>query len=198
MAITVDVQDNPVFATYDETGAIVETGIGSLESDCTVITSGFTDGVVRYIVARYDTWPGEYTYAELVATAAAGYGIAPEDWLSLDSSNTYGDWIPQVVSISATALHVILKPRSEYAVIVSHDGGAWSDITYFKTRDKKYSTPDAITQLTSTIENTAAGATVTVTNSAKATVVETDAGATVTNTDSYTETVSDTGVTIVV
>jgi len=199
MAITVDIQDNPVFATYNDAGDVVETGIGSLEADCTIISSGFTDGVVKYIVARYDAWEGDHTYAEIFATGIAGAGVEPADWISVDSSHTYGDSIPQIVSISASELHVILKPRSDYAVIVSHDGGDWSAGNLFKTRDKKYSTPDAITQLTSVIEYTDAGADVTVTNNAKASVEETDHGATVTVTESrYTETETEHGATIVV
>lgn len=125
---------------------------GTKESDATVITSGETTGTILYKIARLDG-QGEI----IVGTGA-------------DTTK-----LPQVVELTATNLKIILPSRTWFKACISKDGGAygaWSEP--FHTRDKKYSTPDAITQLTDT-EKTSdptdhGSKTITVTNGAKATI----------------------------
>ena len=158
MAITVDIQDNPTNAH-----------VGQTSTDATIIYSGFDDGLTSYNIERLD-------------------GQDPE--LTIDSPI---DEQEPYLYASADRLEIVLNFRTWYRVRTSHQaagGGDWttSDWTTFKTRDKLYRTPDAITQL---VINPVTGTTVladgttqiVVENNAKATVVETAEGATVTNTD---------------
>lgn len=156
--------------------------VAKTEADATIINSGLTDSVVEYEIRRRDrqeTW----TFT------------SNQDWT--DST--------QVVSISNTQLQIILPFRQELQVRVRPEAGSWTNWFNFKTRDKRYQSPDAITQLADDRSLTAAtdgAVTYNVTNSAKATVTETDAGATVVNTDTgYNDTTSitytDAGATVI-
>jgi hypothetical protein len=78
---------------------------------------------------------------------------------------------------SASRLKIILEFRTKYQVRVKKDAGAWSAWggagadSWFKTRNKKYSTPDEINQLEDTNQVTNATAhtniTQSITNTAK-------------------------------
>jgi hypothetical protein len=160
MAITIDVQSNPN-----------RSAAGKLSADATIINSGLT-GTVLYQIRRRDR---------------ADFGVSTgENVIQFASSTDYAT-CTQVVAITAAQLQVILPFRTELQVRCSNNAGStWTDWSSFKTRDKRYQSPDAITQLTDDGNVTAAdlnSRTLNITNSAKATQVETAAGATVTNTD---------------
>ena len=139
--------------------------IGKAVTDTTIITSGFTTGTVRYEISRQD---------------------GQEDF-TVHSDGDFAKSV-KVVSVSATSLKIVLKGRQKYKVRVSQNGGDWSAWTTFKTRDKRYQTPDAITYLSDDSDSTAnvkRNRTIRVTNSAKATTAKTSKGATVTNTTDF-------------
>lgn len=147
---------------------------GTIEGEATIINSGFSNGTVLYEIDRVD-----------------GDG----DPMLFGSTDANSERFPQVVSSSAATLKIILPFRTSFKVRVNQNGGAFSSWKTFKTRDKKYSSPGAITQLSVVQSETSAGANVIVTNSAKATETATSAGATVVNTDkSYVNVTSITAV----
>lgn len=146
--------------------------VGKTIGDAVTITSGFTNGTVIYQIRRRDQSEPTFSYTTDLETAEAG----PEDE-------------PQIVSVYNTTLKIILPFRTNFQVRCSNDGGSsWQSWTSFKTRDKRYQSPDAITQLTDTSWQhgaTKTSHTITVTNAAKASVAYTDDGATVTNSDTF-------------
>lgn len=147
--------------------------VATAEADATIIESGLTDTVVEYQIRRRDRQGGVMVF----------------------TSNSDLTTSTQVVFIDNTQLKVILPFRQEFQVRVRAAEGTWSNWVNFKTRDKRYQSPDAITKLSddgSLVNTSTAGnATLNITNGAKATVVETAAGATVTNTDNgYNDTTS--------
>lgn len=154
--------------------------IGKSVADATIISSGLT-GTVTYQVRKKDH--------------SESFSIT-----STDDVTNY----PQIVSISAAQLKVILPGRQWYEAR-ANNGGAWSAWVSFKTRDKSFWTPLAGEQGRPNYDNNPTvktNKTVTVTNIGKSTVTYTSAGATVTNSDkgyngttSITETAS--GATIV-
>ncbi len=158
--ITIDTQTNPLRGNA-----------GRESRDATIINSGLT-GTVIYSIRRRD---------RATHGTSDGSGV-----LTFTSSEAFTN-STQVVAISDATLEVILPFRQELQVRVSDDAGAtWSNWVNFKTRDKRYQSPDAITQIDDDRHLTAAtegSRTYNITNSAKAVVVDTDAGATVTVTD---------------
>lgn len=179
--ITIDTQTNPLRGDA-----------GRLSADATLISSGLT-GTVTYQLRRRDR---------------ATHGTADGLGVLTFTSNSDLSTSTQVIAITAAQLQVILPLRTEWQVRCSDDSGAtWTNWANFKTRDKRYQSPDAVTQLSddsnlSAATATPAARTLNITNSAKATVVETSAGATVTNTDTVyvgTESSTDTdaGATII-
>ena len=160
MAITISTQDNPNIKVA-----------GTAAGDATVINSGFTDGIVIYQIRREDRNGIE----------ANGLDI---ELLSTDSITDK----PQIVSLSAATLKIILPFRQKFEVRVKRNSGSWSSWMQFKTRDKRYQSPDATTQLSDNSDSTSGtvnSRTITVTNTAKATVTNTAAGATVVNSDKF-------------
>lgn len=119
-----------------------------------------------------------------------------------DVSNT-----ANVIAVSSTRLKVILKERTKYKVRVKDGNGSWGSWVNFKTRDRRYQSPDNITQLTDNSDSTA-GTTksgvsnggnrrIVVTNNAKAAVTihsvltSTNKGARIVNSDTlYADTTS--------
>jgi len=160
---TVNIQDNPLIRF-----------VGTKASLTTIITSQATFDFVEYQI-----------------------NDVGNDTSMLIDTRTTGDNIHKV---SSTELKIVLKDRSKYKVRVrsrsSSVGGAWTNYSgwvSFTTRNKKYSTPDAITQLTDDTDKTViynGARTINVTNSALATVTFTGptravkgTGATVVNLD---------------
>ena len=136
---------------------------GKKEADATIISSGFGSGTVTYNIRRKDR---------------------QEDFTL--SSNTNVSKYARVISISASQLKIILSNRTNYQVRVNRNNAGYSDWVNFKTRDKTYWTPDAITQLSDNRDDSATSKTsltLTITNAAKATELRTSRGSTVTNTD---------------
>lgn len=95
--------------------------------------------------------------------------------------------IPQIDSVNGSKLKMILRERTKYRVRMSANGvtSAWFK---FKTRDKTYKSPHAITSLSDDTDDTATvkgGRTIVVTNAAKAVVVDNGKNATVTNSNDF-------------
>ena len=160
----VDIQNNPVVGK-----------VGARASDATVISSELTGNITYYQVENRDN----------------GNVINVNSDESIPSDGRKA----KVVSVSVATLKVILKERARYrARVRGASVGAWGGWVNFKTRDKRYQTPDSITQLSDDTNDTATvkgNRTIVVTNSAKATTVATSRGETVTNTDQvYSDTSS--------
>ena len=138
--------------------------VGKTEADTTIIYSGVT-GLVVYEICRIDT----------------------NETFTIKSDADISN-MANVTKLDDGELHVILPFRTNFKARsrTYSAGGTWSDWAFFKTRDKRYQTPDAISQLSDDLITASAGKgnkTITVTNDAKASVVATAAGATVTNDD---------------
>lgn len=154
MAITVNSQRNP--------GPNV---VGSKVREATIITSGYTSGPTRYQIRPRKN---------------------PQDLkvlIDLSSIENYSHkTIANLISINTSQLKIILKNKTKYEVRVKN-GIAWSDWFPFTTRDKKYSTPDAIQQLSDDVDTTVAkhgSVLYKITNNALANVAKTHRGALVT------------------
>jgi len=145
------------------------TTAGAFSNDAVTLNSGLT-GVVKYQIRRKDRVPmGSGNTVALTVT-----------------SNVADVESPLIVSKTAATLKIVLPFRTRFEFRVSNNGGGtWSAWYAFKTRDKKYSTPDMASQLlidyATDTRPSHVRETVTVTNSARATVVATSTGATVTN-----------------
>ena len=156
MAVTVNVQSNPKISVA-----------GTSTADAVVVTSGFTNrtGDVVYQFERMDrTSSFSISSKALAATASR----------------------PQVISISSTSLTIILPFRTKFRVRASQRNGAWTSWVEFKTRDKRYQSPDAIRQLSDDSDSTAwrrGNRQIIVANSAKATEQVMHYGARIVNTD---------------
>lgn len=61
-----------------------------------------------------------------------------------------------ILRLDQGTLRIRLESRTKYRARVQAEGGLWSDWVYFKTRDKRYQTPDAITKLSDDSDRTAA------------------------------------------
>lgn len=158
MAITVSTGDNPNIKKA-----------GTLAGDATTINSGFTDGIVIYQLRKE------------VRIGREKNGLDIELY-STDSITK----MPQVISVASAKLVIILPFREKYEVRVQRNGGAWSSWYQFKTRDKRYQTPDASTQLSDDSDSNSASKgkrTIIVTNSAKAVETKTSKGTKVVNSD---------------
>lgn len=137
--------------------------VGKKSADATLIYSGFSSGVTRYEIRKRDGSKN----------------------IAINSNHDITNY-PQILHLGSSYIEIILDFRTNYQVRVKTDPGSWSAWTYFKTRDKRYQSPDPITQITddsylsSTEKN---NRTIRVTNSAKSTVHNTSRGATVYNSD---------------
>lgn len=148
--------------------------VGTRAADATIIYSGITGGgVIVYQLVKKNG--NDQTITLTSNVDISGYN--------------------QVVSISDTKLEIILDFRTEYRVRIKNASGDWGLWTTFKTRDKRYTTPDAITQLhddtSTTAKDNGVNRIINVSNTAKARVITTARGATVINTDTgYVNTTS--------
>jgi hypothetical protein len=149
----------------------------------TLIYSGYTSGIVEYEIARRD-----------------GQGTIT---VSSDADITN---MPNIPALTNELIAIELPHRTEFQVRVRQNSSSWSSWLSFKTRDKRFQSPDAITQLVDdshTSDPTNKGnKTIVVHNYAKATVTPTASGATVVNTNTgYADTISvtetDQGATVV-
>jgi hypothetical protein len=167
MAITVDTQNNPSVSIA-----------GTPEADATIIYSGHTTGTILYELEQLNNEiNGEPVFSGSLSANSAW--TLPVEGL------------PQLLTVSPESIKMILPFRTTFRVRVKKNSEAWSTWTEFKTREKSYARPGSINELSEEISYTAAGASVTVTNTAKSTVELTAQGATVTNTDlGYTGTTS--------
>lgn len=133
---------------------------GQFQADTTIISSGEGSGtIVTYDIRKQD--------------GSESFRV---------SSNTNVANFPQVDSVDTTSLKIHLRERTKYRVRTLV-GGVTSGWVKFKTRDKHYRTPDAITQLSDNTDDTpvyTANRRIVVTNTAKANVVDTGKNATVT------------------
>jgi len=161
---TVNTQTNPIVAMA-----------GTKDGDCTIITSGWASTTHRTIyeivkVSTNDTYTVDTRHAAILTNG-------------------------NVRTLDASQLRIILESRTAYRVRArnAHEAhtplGDWSDWVSFTTRDKRYQSPHAITQLTDDSGRTAgsaehcSGRVINITNNGKATVTNTTTGATVVNTD---------------
>jgi hypothetical protein len=121
--------------------------------------------------------------------------MVSQDTITLNSDATVGG---NLVEISKKKIRIILESRTKYQVRVKSQYGAWSAWVQFKTRGKRYQSPDAITQLSDNTDRSAVtngpgkhpdgtplgrNRTIEVLNGALATVTDTVAGALVVNED---------------
>jgi len=191
MPISVNVQNNPNRAT-----------VGTEAADAVVINSNVaalsnSRGIVYYEIRRRDRQP------IIQSNETATVNSSPANRSVWAWSSADGTAPQDVLAISYRQLQVILPLGTHYQVRVKRNdldnlwNGSWSAWTNFKTRDKKYRTADAITQLTDTTQTSMnkpasdGPVTITVTNTAKASEVRTSRGSTVTNSDNgYNSTTS--------
>ena len=134
--------------------------VGKDLSKATLINSGFSSGTVEYHIQTIQQTNDMHVYS--AGIAASG----------------------NVVSRTSAQLAIILPGRIRYRARARQTGGgSWTAWVEFKSRDRVYCTPDAITQLITDEAASATGAQQTVTNSAKASSAASSTGVTVTNTD---------------
>ena len=141
--------------------------VGKTNTEAVVIASGFTSnsatGTVQYQIRRQDqsNWVMDGTSV-----------------LNVYASNSTSQLVR---AVSASSLTIVLPFRQWFEVRTRNGSGDWSSWLAFKTKDKTYKTPDAITEMRVATATNATGQTVTVTNVGKATVTNTAGGATVNN-----------------
>jgi len=138
--------------------------IGTDASKATTIISGFTTGVVTYQIQAKDE------SSELITVL---------------SDITVTDY-PEITSVNATRLNIIVRGRIQYKARAKQDAGAYTAWVNFKSRDKVYTTPDAITQLSDDNQLNAVekgSVTINVTNSARSSEVDSSTGTEVTLND---------------
>ncbi len=166
MAISIDVKNNPIRSV-----------VGQKASDETLIRSGETNGPIRYQIQRFDQVG--------TLTKTASIEVSSNDDITKSGV---------ILETSVEELRIILESRTKWRVRIKRNEFPWSKWKIFRTRDKRYQSPDAITQLTDDSDASAAqkkNRIINVTNSAKAVVVNTTRGATVTVTDTgYVSTTS--------
>ena len=133
--------------------------IGTPDARAIVLNSGFSSGTVSYQIRRKDRQGGIITIKS----------TSPKSELVLD--------------VSSSQLKIILSPRTKYEFRVQQNGGEFSSWVAFKTRGAIFRSPDAVTESSAEITNTGRGATVVVSNAAKATVRNHSSGAIVINND---------------
>ncbi|KKL23487.1 hypothetical protein LCGC14_2424880 [marine sediment metagenome] len=159
MAVSVNLQNNPTPANA-----------GKTEANAVAINSGFSNGVVTYEIRRFDRQPMDMNKSQTLS-------------IPTNTSRSYND----VVLLTSSQLQIVLPHRTLFEARAQRNSGTWTAWVQFTTRDKKYSTPGAVSQISDdskTQDPTVKGSrTITVANNAKATVATTARGATVTNSD---------------
>lgn len=159
MAITVTFNNKPLFSD-----------IGKATTGATVINSGLSGGVVNYQIRRRD--------GQNQSKISSGV-------VNITISSATSTLPSNVVSVSTSSLVILLNSRQKYKVRVKRaEDSGWSAWFNFKTSDKNYGLPAAITDQEisdDTSPTTKGNKTITVTNTSEQTVAYTTAGATVTN-----------------
>ena len=153
MAASVNIQDNPSI------GPVV-----SKDADATIITSGISTNTTSI------TDDGFYVYYQIE-------NIATGEVVNVNSAmnSQHGG---NLVSVNAATLKIILKSRTKYRVRTKREYQSYGSWVNFKTRDKRYQSPDMITQLSDNTDSTAATPTtvgkrtVVITNAAKSVEVD--------------------------
>lgn len=162
----VNTQDNPVVVMA-----------GTKDAECVVITSGFAEGGrTAYQIVKRNT----------------------QETITLDTRDATMVTNGNIRTLNSMELKIILESRTQYRVRIkgTSEGttGGWRGASYgnwtnFKTRDKRYQSPEAITKLTDDTDQTAGSSehaqnrVINVTNNGKAIVTITSGGATVINSD---------------
>lgn len=164
MATTINIQENPIVVMA-----------GTKDADCAIISSGFASTTFRT------------TYQIVKRSTAEEYNVDTRDATILTNGN--------IRALNTAELRIILESRTKYRVRTRNAAetntplGAWSSWVNFTTRDKRYQSPEAITQLTDDTDRTAGSSEhdqnrrINITNNSKATVSTTTRGATVINSD---------------
>jgi len=145
---------------------------GTRDADAVIITSDIvTSNLVNYQIEKI--------------TSGDVYNIN-SDGTGIEGGN--------VVDVTKTWLKIILESRTKYRVRTKAQFGSWGAWVNFTTRDKRYQSPEAVTQLTDDTDSTAqtqgtkigpggvpiaqgGSRTIVVTNNAKATEVDNDPAA---------------------
>lgn len=113
--------------------------VGTKDQEATIITSGITTGqLVMYQIEK----------------------IATQTIININSNaslvNAGGVKGGNITAVSNTSLSIILEPRTKYRVRAKAQYDGWGPSwVYFKTRDKRYQSPDSITQLSDDSDATA-------------------------------------------
>lgn len=152
------------------------------------------------LVAKVGTLSSDATeiFSEITTNDQVEYEIlnrVTQDLITLNNTTPVSG---NLVFMSKKKVKIILESRTKYSVRTREQFGPWSAWVTFKTRDKRYQSPDAVTQLSDDTDKTAktsgggvtpAGEkigrnrTIVVTNNALATVTLRDEGALVVNED---------------
>lgn len=149
-------------ATVNKKDNPIRSTVGSLSADATRITAGYVGGKVTYQFRRADRQGTTMTFSTDVDHS---------------TSTIVVECVPDYID-------VILPFRTVMEYRIKRNNGSWSGWEAFKTRDKRYQSPDAITQIQFSVDSTPQqkrNKTITVVNEAKATVTRTGRGATVVN-----------------
>lgn len=143
---SVNINDNPI-----------RSQVGKPAADATIISSGFSSGVISYQIRTKDK-----------------QGIT----FTVRSDKDYSQ-CPMIISIKPEALSIVLPFRTEMQFRVKRAEEEWGSWIDFKTRDKRYQTPDAVSQLSVSYKDRKH---IIVVNNAKSSVNYTSRGAKVYNT----------------
>lgn len=147
-------------------GNVYVGNVGKFQADVVTLYSGVVSGDVTYEIRRKDQLP-----------------FSSNSKVSLLLS-TVGSTSELVTVLSTAQCKIQLPFRTKFQFRVKN-AGVWSDWADFRTRDKRYQTPDCSTQLDVEHVEVSDGVEVHVTNTAKASTELTSEGATVVNTDKW-------------
>jgi len=160
MPVTVNLQGNPNALGNPWAG-----DIGTRNADAVIISSGSSSGNVTYEIRRQDR---------------TSWTMNNQSVLSVSSTQGTSELIR---ALSASSLTIVLPFRQWFEARARRGSGSWTSWVAFKTRDKTYTLPDAITENRITTAASSTGQTVTVTNVGKATETTSSTGSRVVNTD---------------
>jgi hypothetical protein len=160
-----------------------------IRSNPTIVATGTKDSEVTTITSDIDSGDLVMYQIEKIAT-----GTIININSNADVTNEGGVRCGNITAVDKVHLSIILEPRTKYRVRTKAQYGAWGAWVNFKTRDKRYQSPDSITQLSDDSDSTAqtqgfkipssgnaiqmgGNRTIVVTNSGKATEVDNSAAA---------------------
>ena len=148
---SVNIQDNPSIGP-----------VGSKDADATIITSGISTNTTS------TTDDGFFVYYQIENINTGELIVINSNMNSQHGGN--------IVSVNAATLKIILKSRTKYRVRTKREYQSYGTWVNFKTRDKRYQSPDMITQLSDDTDSTNPSnighKTIVVTNAAKAVEVD--------------------------